>query len=89
MIREDILDYVAQGHLAPRDLRRAMALAGALPAAAWRSFTDRLLLWTGTTMLGAARVASLGLPKTYRGLLDLALAVFGLRSVCVTRLPLT
>lgn len=41
MIREDVLDYVAQGRLASRDLRRAMALAGALPdAAAWRSFTE-------------------------------------------------
>jgi len=57
MSRDDILDYVAQGRLAPQNLRRAMALAGLLPdAAAWRTFTDRLLLWAGTCMLGAALV---------------------------------
>jgi uncharacterized membrane protein len=57
MSRDDILDYVQQGRLAPQHVRRAMALAGLLPdAAAWRSFVDRLLLWIGTTMLGAALV---------------------------------
>lgn len=57
MTRDDILEYVEQGRLAPQNARRAMALAGVLPdAAAWRSFIERLLLWIGTTMLAAALV---------------------------------
>jgi uncharacterized membrane protein len=55
--RDDILDWAEQGRIAPENLREALRVSGALPgAAAWRLFIDRLLLWVGTVMLGAALV---------------------------------
>lgn len=55
--RDYILEQIEQGRIQPASVRRAMEVTGALPdAAAWRNFIDRLLLWIGTTMLGAALV---------------------------------
>lgn len=55
--RNEILDWAQQGRIAARDVRKALEVAGALPSAAqWRQFLDRLLLFMGVVLLGAAAV---------------------------------
>ena len=55
--RGRILEWAEQGRIAPGELRRALALAGALPGAAqWRGFVERVLLFIGGTMLAASLV---------------------------------
>ena len=55
--RNLLLEWAARGALSPADLEAAMKLAGVLPDhAGWRRFTDSLLLWLGTMLLGAALV---------------------------------
>lgn len=55
--RDEILDWVEQGRIAPQDVRRALEAAAALPGAAqWRRFLDRLLAFLGVTLLGAGVV---------------------------------
>ena len=52
--RNEILDWAEEGRIAPRDLRRALEVARAIPdAAAWRQFLDRLLLFAGTLLVAA------------------------------------
>jgi uncharacterized membrane protein len=52
--RRIVLDWAERGRIAPRDLRRALAVAEVLPSrAAWRRFIDRLLLWMGTVLVCA------------------------------------
>lgn len=54
-IRHTIFEWARQG--AVRDARAALALAGALPGAReWRSFLDRLLMWSASVALAAAAV---------------------------------
>ncbi|HEU4643976.1 MAG TPA: DUF2157 domain-containing protein [Burkholderiales bacterium] len=56
-VRQDILEWAQAGRIAPERLRRALELGGVLPdRAEWRHFLDRLLLWLGAVMLGAAAV---------------------------------
>lgn len=55
--RRDILQWAEAGRVAPENLRRALDIGGVLPRRAqWRAFLDRLLLWLGAVMLGAAAV---------------------------------
>lgn len=55
--RHDILEWAQTGRIAPENLRRALELGEVLPTRAqWRAFLDRLLLWLGAVMLGAAAV---------------------------------
>jgi uncharacterized membrane protein len=52
--RHEILDWAAEGRIAPGDLRRALEVAGALPdSLEWRRFLDRLLLFGGTMLVAA------------------------------------
>lgn len=52
--RQTLLDWAEQGRIAPANLRRALASAGALPTlGGWRSFLDHLLLWMGTVLAAA------------------------------------
>jgi uncharacterized membrane protein len=52
--RDEILDWVEQGRIAPQDVRRALDAASALPSASeWRHFLDRLLAFMGVTLLAA------------------------------------
>lgn len=56
-LRQEILEWAQAGRIAPERLRRALELGGVLPdRARWRRFLDRLLLWLGAVMLGAAAV---------------------------------
>ncbi|HEX9397164.1 MAG TPA: DUF2157 domain-containing protein [Burkholderiales bacterium] len=53
--RNDILDWSDQGRIPAGRLREALQLAGVLPeAAGWRRFLDRMLLFMGVVLLGAA-----------------------------------
>ncbi|MGE3571747.1 MAG: DUF2157 domain-containing protein [Burkholderiales bacterium] len=86
--RHDIFEWAQIGRIAPENLRRALELGDVLPTRAqWRGFLDRLLLWLGAVMLGAAavfflaynwddlgRFAKFGLAQ---GLIVAALAVLG------------
>lgn len=55
--RDEILDWVEQGRVAPANLRAALEAAGALPSSdEWRGFLERLLLWLGTVSLAAAGI---------------------------------
>lgn len=55
--RDEILDWVQQGRIAPERLRAALEAGGALPGAGdWRRFLDRLLLWLGAVMLATAAI---------------------------------
>jgi uncharacterized membrane protein len=55
--RHDILEWAQAGRIAPENLRRALRAGEVLPTRAqWRVFLDRLLLWLGAVMLGAAAV---------------------------------
>jgi uncharacterized membrane protein len=55
--RHDILEWAQAGRIAPENLRRALQAGEVLPTRAqWRVFLDRLLLWLGAVMLGAAAV---------------------------------
>lgn len=55
--RSTLLDWAAQGHLAPEALYPAMVASGALPSRpAWQRGIDRLLLWAGTLFLAASLV---------------------------------
>lgn len=55
--RNLLLAWAERGHIAPSDLPRALALAGATPTAGdWRRFLDRLLLWLGTVMVAAGLI---------------------------------
>lgn len=52
--RDEILDWVEQGRIAPHNLRRALEAAAVLPSAdEWRRFLDRLLVFMGTVLLAA------------------------------------
>lgn len=52
--RDEILDWSAQGRIAPDNLRAALQAGGALPTAGqWRGFLDQLLLYMGAVLLGA------------------------------------
>lgn len=52
--RDEILDWVEQGRIAPHNLRAALEFGGALPSAVnWRGFVERLLLWIGTLFVVA------------------------------------
>jgi uncharacterized membrane protein len=52
--RRAILQWAERGLIAPGLVELAMRSAGVLPdAAQWRTFLDRLLLWTGTALLSA------------------------------------
>ena len=52
--RREILDWAEEGRIAPRDLRGALEITGALPdAVAWRQFLERLLLFAGTLLVAA------------------------------------
>ena len=52
--RDEILDWSAQGRIAPDNLRAALQAGGALPTAnQWRGFLDQLLLYMGAVLLGA------------------------------------
>lgn len=52
--RRTVLDWAEQGHIAPADLPRALAVAEVLPSrAAWRHFIDQLLLWLGVLLVTA------------------------------------
>lgn len=56
-IRDDILDWIAQGRLAPNALPEALRLAGIVPGRAdWLRFLDRLSLWLGAVFLAAAMI---------------------------------
>jgi uncharacterized membrane protein len=55
--RDEILDWVEQGRIAPERLRAALEAAGALPTAdEWRAFLDRMLLFMGAVLLGAGAI---------------------------------
>jgi uncharacterized membrane protein len=55
--RGDILEWAAQGRIAPSDLRRALEVGEALPTAdEWRGFLDRLFLFLGAVSLAASVV---------------------------------
>jgi uncharacterized membrane protein len=55
--RDEILDWVEQGRIAPQNLRAALEAGGALPSSGdWREFLERLLLWTGAVFLAAAAI---------------------------------
>lgn len=55
--RNEILDWVQEGRIAARDLRKALEAGGALPSAGeWRRFLDRLLLFLGVLLAGAGMV---------------------------------
>jgi uncharacterized membrane protein len=52
--RREILEWAEEGRIAPRDLRQALEIAGALPdAGAWRQFLERLLLFGGTVLVAS------------------------------------
>ncbi|MBI1942327.1 MAG: DUF2157 domain-containing protein [Betaproteobacteria bacterium] len=52
--RDEILDWVEQGRLAPQNLRRALDAAAVLPSTdQWRRFLDRLLAFMGVVLLAA------------------------------------
>lgn len=54
-IRHTILDWAERGAIS--DVRAALELAGALPGTReWRSFLDRLLVWSAAVALAAAAV---------------------------------
>ncbi|MBM4270031.1 MAG: hypothetical protein FJ144_26085 [Deltaproteobacteria bacterium] len=55
--RDDILEWAAQGRIAPGDLRRALEVGEALPTAdEWRGFLDRLFLFLGAVALATSVV---------------------------------
>lgn len=55
--RDEILDWVEQGRLAPQNLRRALEAAAVLPSAdQWRQFLDRLLAFMGVVLLAAGAI---------------------------------
>ena len=55
--RDEILDWVERGRIAPENLRAALEAGGALPSSAeWRSFLEQLLLWLGAVFLAAAGI---------------------------------
>jgi len=55
--RRDILDWAAQGRIAPGLLKGALQAGGALPQGIeWRRFLDRLLLFLGVALVAAAIV---------------------------------
>jgi len=52
--RNEILEWIEQGRIEQRNLRRALELGEVLPTAAeWRRFLERLLLFMGSAMLAA------------------------------------
>ncbi|HYD82241.1 MAG TPA: DUF2157 domain-containing protein [Paucimonas sp.] len=54
---DDILDWLQQGRLRRDDLPAALRLAGITPGPAdWLRFLDRLCLWAGALLLGAAAI---------------------------------
>lgn len=56
-LRNDMMDWLAQGRLSSGALPAALRLAGITPSAHdWRRFFDRLCLWLGTLFLAAAVV---------------------------------
>lgn len=55
--RDEILEWMAEGRIAPERLRAALEAGGVLPSSgAWRGFLERLLLWLGVVFLGAALI---------------------------------
>jgi len=55
--RDQLLDWVEQGQLAPERLDAALRLAGVHPTTAqWVRFLDRLMLWTSVVLFAAAVV---------------------------------
>src|SRR5262245_60521924 len=78
--RREILDWAEEGRIAPRDLRAALDLAGALPdAGAWRQFLERLLLFGGTLLVAAGVIFFLAFNWNELG----RMAKFGLVEVLV------
>lgn len=52
--RSTLLAWAEQGHIAPTDVTRALAITGVLPSALdWRRFVEHLLLWLGVVLLSA------------------------------------
>lgn len=52
--RDEILDWMEQGRIAPQNLRAALEAGGALPSRdQWRGCLERLLLWEGTVFIAA------------------------------------
>lgn len=67
-VRQTILDWAGQGRLRQEDLRRALALEGALPSNRdWWHFLDRLLLWLGTVSVAAGVIFFLAFNWTSLG----------------------
>jgi uncharacterized membrane protein len=55
--RDEILDWVEQGRIAPQNLRAALEAGGALPSQEqWRGFLERLLLWAGAVFIAAGAI---------------------------------
>lgn len=55
--RNSILQWVEQKQIAAEHAEDAMRVSGALPDKAdWRSFMDRLLLWSGTVLLATGAI---------------------------------
>lgn len=55
--RDEILDWVEQGRIAPEKLRAALEAGGVLPTSGeWRGFLERLLLWLGVVALAAGMI---------------------------------
>lgn len=50
--RDEILDWVERGRIAPEKLRGALQISGVLPSADdWRGFVERCLLWIGVVFV--------------------------------------
>lgn len=50
--RDEILDWVERGRIAPEKLRGALQISGVLPSANdWRDFVERCLLWIGVVFV--------------------------------------
>ena len=55
--RDEILDWLEQGRIAPEKLRTALEAGGVLPTSGeWRGFLERLLLWLGVVALAAGMI---------------------------------
>lgn len=55
--RDEILDWVEQGRIAPGRLRAALEAGAVLPTSnEWRGFVERLLLWLGVVSLAAGLI---------------------------------
>lgn len=53
----EVLDWIAQGHVAHGSESDALALSGFFPTTRqWRRFIDQMLLWCGVIALGAALI---------------------------------